>query len=154
MADVEAPRMPRSWDATMIGVKIGVNGVHELVTLSNLRRIARSSSQRRVATRNLMENELTDCFASRLTVIFGVRWRRIGWSGAEWMASMASMATIAAHEGTDVELWCLWWWRRVAPSGGWDRLTKEGTPSRDECTHRSSLFDRQQTTSCFRCWGS
>ena len=49
---------------------------------------------------------------------------------AEWLAPMASVASMVAHQGTDVEvLLC---------------------SSRDECTHRSSLFDRQQTTSRLR----
>ena len=65
-----ATMMPRSWEATVSGVKIGVNGVHELVTLSVLRRIAGSRRQK------LVENELTDCHARRLTAILGVKWRR------------------------------------------------------------------------------
>ena len=109
--DVTVPLMPKSWAAAIIGVMRGANEVHELVTPRNWSTIARFISQRWVDMRNLMESELTDCYARRLTVILGVNRRRMASNGAEWMASMATMASMAS-----MGRWRRWlrWWHKSA----------------------------------------
>ena len=131
---VEAILVLRSWVAAMIRVPNRM-GVQELATQ---REAAMYTSLRWDEQMKLMENELRDCyitigtavFARRLTVVLGVVWRRTVSNGVDWAApvpSMAPMASMVAHEGTDVEV--------------------HMCPSLDECTH----MNRQQTTICFHC---
>ena len=57
--DVEVPLKAKVMGFHDNWNEMGANGVHEFVTPSNCRRIARSRRQRRVDFINLMENELT-----------------------------------------------------------------------------------------------
>ena len=170
--DVKAILVFRSWVAAIIGGCTRESGIY---------RCLRWVDKRKLMEHVLRECYIavgTAGLARRLTEMLGVVWRRMVMNDVDWAAPVASMApvtpmaamvTIATLAAVVVQealtwkpLWCRWWWRRVASSGAvWrlDRLTQEGTdvevplcPSRDECTHRSSLFDRQQTTSCFRCF--
>ena len=116
--------MLRLWDAAIIGVIKRV-GVHEIET-------ARSRSLRWV---DKIKNDgeggdglpysrwdsrfrrMTIRDAWRGTAAEGMHWRRVD---GEWMASMATMV---AQEGTDVES------PSSAIGGSWGRLTQERTPT-------------------------
>ena len=88
--DVKALLMPRSWDAAIIAVIIGVNGVHELVTARKIETNCKIQKSAMGGQRKLMERRVDGLLCKAIdsdiwrVSSIGVDWRRFSSIGFDF----------------------------------------------------------------------